>query len=158
MSCSSLGPIELVVGLLQLLLHLRGHVVGTGATTARSAQACDFLVQDLVNFVFIDLVAIIIVFVFVGRALLAEDLEAVDGGNVGQRAILGIQIRVRFEQDVWEAEAKVGAVNIQVLLPRHVYFLAFGAVGLAKGDIWVSFFENTEISLARWSLGNEFLL
>ena len=62
----------------------------------------------------------VVVAVFIGRALLAENLEAVDGGNVGQRAFLWIKVRVRLEQDVREAQAKVSAVDVQVLLSWHI--------------------------------------
>ena len=59
-----------------------------------------------------------------------EDLEPIDRGNVSQRTFFGVEIWVRFEQDVGEAQAEVSAIDVEVLLSGHINFLASGAVGL----------------------------
>ena len=76
------------------------------------------------------MVARVVVAVFICRALLAENLETVDRGNVGQRAFLRIKVRVRLEEDIREAQAKIGAVDVQVLLSWHIQLLASRAIGL----------------------------
>ena len=77
----------------------------------------------------------VVVAVFIGGAFLAENLEAVDGGNVGQRAFLRIKVRVSLEQDVREAQAKVSAVDVQVLLSWHIQLLASRTIGLYRVSI-----------------------
>ena len=128
----ALGPFELIVG----LLRLGGHVVGSLVSRCLgSADTCDLLVEDLVDLVFIDLVTIIIVLVLIRRPLLPKYLEAINRRNISERPILGVQIRIRLEQDIGKAKSKVGTIDIQVLLPGHVHFLAFRAVGL-RGNEW----------------------
>jgi len=60
---------------------------------------------------------------FVGRAALSKNFEPEDQRLVSQRPVLRIEVWVGFEEDVCEADAEVGAVNVQVLLARHVHFL-----------------------------------
>jgi len=43
---------------------------------------------------------------------LAEDFEAVDRWDVSQRAFLRIEVWVSLEQDIWEAQAEVSAIDI----------------------------------------------
>ena len=63
---------------------------------------------------------------------MTEDLEPVNRRDVSQRTLLRVEIWVRFEQDVGEAQAEVGSIDVQVLLSGHVNFLASGTVGLNK--------------------------
>lgn len=95
-------------------------------------NARDFVRQNLVDFLFVYLVAAVVVAVLVRRALLSKYLEAIDGRNVGERAFLRVQIGICLEEDVWEAESEVGAVNVEVLLTRHVHLLAARTIGLSK--------------------------
>ena len=50
--------------------------------------------------------------ILVCAAFLPEDLEAVNGRNVGEWAILWIKVGVCLEEDVREAEAEVGSVDV----------------------------------------------
>ena len=76
------------------------------------------------------MVSVIIILVLVRGAFLAKNFETINGWNVRQWPVLGIQVRIGLEQDVWKTEAEVRTVDVQVLLPWHVYFLTFGAVCL----------------------------
>jgi hypothetical protein len=67
---------------------------------------------------------------FVRRAFLPKHLEAVNSGHVRQRPILRVQVRVRLQQHIRKACPEIRSVNIQMLLPWNVHFLALGAVRL----------------------------
>ena len=93
----------------------------------------DFLlVQNLVDVLLVELIAIVVVTILVGRPLLAEDFEAIDRGNVSERAFFGVQVGVSLEKNVRERKAEVSSVDVQVLLAGHVNFLTPGTVSLKE--------------------------
>ena len=102
----------------------------------------DFVRKNLVDLLLVLLVARVVISVLIGGTLLAEDLETVDGRNVGQRALLRIQVRVSLEEDVGKAQPKVGPVDIEVLLPRHIQLLASWTVGLFRVSMFDTYLDS----------------
>lgn len=70
---------------------------------------------------------------FEGRASLTKNFESEDQGLVSQRPVLRVEVWVGFEENIGEADAEVGAVNVQMLLARNVDLLAAGAKNLHTG-------------------------
>ena len=86
--------------------------------------------EDSLNFLLIDRLAIEIVPQLIRRALEPENLEPIDGRDIGHRSFLGVQVRVSLEQGVRKGGPEVSPVDVQVLLPGDVDLLTPGAVGL----------------------------
>lgn len=89
--------------------------------------------QNFVDLLFVQGVSVVVVKQFVGRPFLSENLEPIDRGQVSQGAILRVQVRVCFQKHVAERGAEVSAIDVQVLLPRNVDFLALGAESFDAG-------------------------
>ena len=102
----------------------------------------DFVRKNLVDLLLVLLVARVVISVLVSGTLLAKDLESVDGRNVGQRALLRIQVWVSLEEDVGEAQPKVGPVDIEMLLPRHIQLLASRTVGLFRVSVFDTYLDS----------------
>ena len=130
--CSlGLGTRLLRAALIHLvILVLHGHLLSISLCFLRGRG--DFVRKNLVDLLLVLLAARVVISVLVSGTLLAEDLEAVDGRNVGQRALLRIQVWVSLEEDVGEAKPKVGTINVEVLLPRHIQLLASRTIGLFR--------------------------
>lgn len=126
----SVRAIKPSTGLNRLHGVIRGTGSGTRASSAHAAQSSYLLVEDLVDLELVYLVSVIIILVLVSRTLLTKYFESINRWDVRQWALLWIEVWVRFEQDVWEAQAEVGSINIQMLLPRHIHLLAPRTVSL----------------------------
>jgi hypothetical protein len=73
---------------------------------------------------FVDGLSTVVESFFIGRPSLSENFKSEDQWLIRQRPVLGVEVRVSLKEDICEADAKVSSINVQVLLARHVDFLA----------------------------------
>ena len=90
------------------------------------------LSENVSYFLLVNIVALVVELQLVFRAAHAENAEPVDLGDELGRT-LGHEVRVGLEEDVGKARAEVGAVDVELLLPRNVDVLAPGAVDFDPG-------------------------
>ena len=90
------------------------------------------LPENVSYFLLVNIVALVIELQLVLRAAHAENAEPVDLGDELRRT-LGHQVRVSLQEDVGKARAEVGAVDVQLFLPRNVNILAPRAVHFNPG-------------------------
>lgn len=89
-----------------------------------------FVRKNAINFSLVKWLPIIVVLKLICRAFLSKNFESINSRKVRKWSIFRVKIWVRFQQYICEAGAEVRPINIEVLLPRDVDFLAFGAVSL----------------------------
>ena len=79
---------------------------------------------------FVDSFATVVMFFFIGRSFHTENFKSKDQGLVGEWTIFWVKVWVSLEENIGEADSKVGPVNVEVFLARNIHFLASRAVYL----------------------------
>jgi len=85
---------------------------------------------------------------------LPKYFKTIDCRQVGQRSVFWVQLRERFEQNICEARSEISAIDVQMLLSRHVDFLTSRTVSLdsRSRELFTETDWQHELSVAQNSL------
>ena len=109
-----------------------------------------FVCQDTIYLLLVQRLATVVIHKLISTSLLSKNFESVNGWEISERAVFGVQVWVSLQKYVCKGCTKICTINIKMLLSRNIHFLAFRAVGFypRRGKLFRKSYRKYKLAIA----------